>query len=480
MAHPLPATGGGREPARPAEAFEQLGGFYEGLRAAEDTDFSWRLQRAGWRLELRPERTSCIATAPPCGELRRQWRGYAAGRAWLARRYEDFEPEPAVRGCRAGARGAGPAARSGWRRPPGALRVGPGRFLALDALLAGEELAGFALSNRPVGHARPTRRQACARGRALPGRGDPLVDFARTLEDARVEATARPEASSPRRRATCGSTTARTTAPSRGPRAARAVRPAPAPRWTRPRAPNAGAPTLSALAPAVRRSPHDPGRAGPAPRDGAQATARRLAPLAGRRLERAPPLMRVHIVDPSAFTPPYDHALCAALARPAGRGEAGHQPFRLRAAPEPDGYTGARLLPPGAGRRRIALRRAAKLAEHVPDMLRYRARRPRRGRRPLPWLDVPWLDSLLLPRAPVVLRPTTCSRASRARARPRSAAAVRRGRRGDRALGVRPAPARRGARSRRPTRSTSSPTGRSSISPEATGRVPLRGRVGRR
>ena len=34
-------------------AFEQVGGFYEGVRAAEDTDFSWRLQQAGWRLELR-------------------------------------------------------------------------------------------------------------------------------------------------------------------------------------------------------------------------------------------------------------------------------------------------------------------------------------------------------------------------------------------------------------------------------------------
>jgi GT2 family glycosyltransferase len=36
-------------------AFEQVGGFYEGLRAAEDTDLSWRLQAAGWRLELRAE-----------------------------------------------------------------------------------------------------------------------------------------------------------------------------------------------------------------------------------------------------------------------------------------------------------------------------------------------------------------------------------------------------------------------------------------
>ncbi len=39
------------------EAFEAVGGFYEGVRAAEDTDFSWRLQRAGWRLEGRREAT---------------------------------------------------------------------------------------------------------------------------------------------------------------------------------------------------------------------------------------------------------------------------------------------------------------------------------------------------------------------------------------------------------------------------------------
>ena len=36
-----------------AAAFEQVGGFYEGVRAGEDTDFSWRIQAAGWRLELR-------------------------------------------------------------------------------------------------------------------------------------------------------------------------------------------------------------------------------------------------------------------------------------------------------------------------------------------------------------------------------------------------------------------------------------------
>src|ERR1700694_2432021 len=78
-------------------AFEQVGGFYEGVRAAEDTDFSWRLQEAGWRLELRPEAKVEHSYRATIGELRRQWRGYAAGRAWLARRYQGFEPQPGVR-----------------------------------------------------------------------------------------------------------------------------------------------------------------------------------------------------------------------------------------------------------------------------------------------------------------------------------------------------------------------------------------------
>ena len=83
-------------------AFEQVGGFYEGVRAAEDTDFSWRLQRAGWVLEARPRARVEHHYRTSVDALRRQWRAYAAGRAWLGRRYEDFEPEPALR--RAGGR----------------------------------------------------------------------------------------------------------------------------------------------------------------------------------------------------------------------------------------------------------------------------------------------------------------------------------------------------------------------------------------
>src|SRR5262249_56030641 len=78
------------------EAFEAVGGFYEGVRAAEDTDFSWRLQRAGWRLEGRPAASVEHRYRTTVRALRRQWRGYAAGRAWLGRRYDGFSPEPAL------------------------------------------------------------------------------------------------------------------------------------------------------------------------------------------------------------------------------------------------------------------------------------------------------------------------------------------------------------------------------------------------
>ncbi|MFZ0091287.1 MAG: glycosyltransferase family 2 protein, partial [Solirubrobacteraceae bacterium] len=77
-------------------AFEAIGGFYEGVRAAEDTDFSWRLQRAGWRLAARPQARVEHSYRTSIAALRRQWRGYAAGRAWLARRYDGFAPEPAM------------------------------------------------------------------------------------------------------------------------------------------------------------------------------------------------------------------------------------------------------------------------------------------------------------------------------------------------------------------------------------------------
>jgi glycosyltransferase involved in cell wall biosynthesis len=114
--------------------------------------------------------------------------------------------------------------------------------------------------------------------------------------------------------------------------------------------------------------------------------------------------MRVQVVDPSAFTPPYDHALCAALARAGTDVELITSRFAYGSVAAPDGYTVRehfyRHARGAAGGR---LRSLTKLAEHVPDMLRYR--RVARGADVVhfQWLDVQWLDRLLLGRRPLVL-----------------------------------------------------------------------------
>jgi Glycosyl transferase family group 2 len=96
LAHPfMPRAAAANLLVRRA-AFDAVGGFFEGLRAAEDTDFSWRLQRAGWTLASRPAAAVEHQYRDSLRGLRRQWRGYAAGRAWLGRRYDGFAPQPAV------------------------------------------------------------------------------------------------------------------------------------------------------------------------------------------------------------------------------------------------------------------------------------------------------------------------------------------------------------------------------------------------
>ncbi len=269
-------------------AFEQIGGFYEGVRAAEDTDFSWRLQQTGWRIELRPDAAVEHRYRTTVKDLRRQWRGYAAGRAWLARRYEGFEPEPAV------SRGAASVWRRLRRRPAGNRRVRPAepgrtervRYLALDALLSAEELAGFALSNHPSKQ-RQERSDVVLIAEHFPALGDPLVEFAGTLDGARIEAAARPEALDVQLARTLAidyreddgaasrlrSLTALTVRhPFRSARDLAAGR-------------RAG-PGLAALAPAVRRLERDPGaRVHVLGGAEARATALRIARLAGRPLE---------------------------------------------------------------------------------------------------------------------------------------------------------------------------------------------------
>jgi glycosyltransferase involved in cell wall biosynthesis len=114
--------------------------------------------------------------------------------------------------------------------------------------------------------------------------------------------------------------------------------------------------------------------------------------------------MRVHVVDPSSFTRPYDHGLCAALARAGAEVELITSEFPYGNSLPPDGYALSEsfyrhALGPGGSR----LRRATKLAEHVPDMLRYRRAARAADVVHFQWLDVQWFDRHLLPDRPVVL-----------------------------------------------------------------------------
>jgi glycosyltransferase involved in cell wall biosynthesis len=116
--------------------------------------------------------------------------------------------------------------------------------------------------------------------------------------------------------------------------------------------------------------------------------------------------LRVHVVDPSAYTPPYDHALCAALARAGARPTLVTSRFAYGAVPAADGYEVREAFYRGAvGAAGSPVRRAAKLAGHVPDMLRERRAAEREADvAHFQWLSVQALDARLLPRKlPVVL-----------------------------------------------------------------------------
>ncbi|MFL5895793.1 MAG: glycosyltransferase family 4 protein [Thermoleophilaceae bacterium] len=109
--------------------------------------------------------------------------------------------------------------------------------------------------------------------------------------------------------------------------------------------------------------------------------------------------MRVQVVDPSAYTPPYDRALCAALARAGADVELVTSRFAYGDVPAPEGYRVSELFYRraarfGAGGRG---RFPAKLAEHVPDMLRYRRHARAADVVHWQWLTVQPVDALLLP-----------------------------------------------------------------------------------
>ena len=115
--------------------------------------------------------------------------------------------------------------------------------------------------------------------------------------------------------------------------------------------------------------------------------------------------MRVELVDPAAFTPPYDHALAGALARAGAEVELVTSHFSYGPVPREQGYAVSehfyrRSSREGVGPRRRRLLRAA---EHVPDMLRYRRVAEGADLVHYMWLPIPALDRrLLAPKRPRV------------------------------------------------------------------------------
>jgi glycosyltransferase involved in cell wall biosynthesis len=114
--------------------------------------------------------------------------------------------------------------------------------------------------------------------------------------------------------------------------------------------------------------------------------------------------MRVQVVDPSAYTRPYDHALCAALGRLGVDVKLVTSRFVYGELPSPDGYRVRELFYRRAvGAPGSAIRSLSKLIAHPGGMARLRRIAHEADVVHFQWLPVQWLDAFMLPRAPVVL-----------------------------------------------------------------------------
>jgi glycosyltransferase involved in cell wall biosynthesis len=109
--------------------------------------------------------------------------------------------------------------------------------------------------------------------------------------------------------------------------------------------------------------------------------------------------VRVTLVDPGAFTLPYDHALATALARRGVDVELVTSRFRFGRAPEPQGYTRRELFYPFSSRvfGRSRLRLPVRAAEHLVGL--GRLRRLRWDVLHVQWAPLPPADLRLLPLA---------------------------------------------------------------------------------
>ncbi len=110
--------------------------------------------------------------------------------------------------------------------------------------------------------------------------------------------------------------------------------------------------------------------------------------------------MDVHIVDPSAWTLPYDHSLCEALADQGLEVELVTGPHAYGRPRLGNGYGVVPLFYPLTARlapRRERVRKALQVLEHVPGMVRYRSRAENADVVHYQWFVIEHLDMFLVP-----------------------------------------------------------------------------------
>ena len=121
-------------------AWEEVGGFFEGLRSGGDQDLCWRIQDAGWSLAYREAAAVEHRHRERIRPLMRQMARYSAAIAWMARRAPGSSPRPRV--TRRLVRSAGGALV--WLAAGRAERAA---FKALDGVVVAAEGGGYLLSN---------------------------------------------------------------------------------------------------------------------------------------------------------------------------------------------------------------------------------------------------------------------------------------------------------------------------------------------
>jgi GT2 family glycosyltransferase len=195
-------------------AFDELGGFQEGLRSGGDADLCWRLQDAGWTIAYREPAAVEHLHRESVAALGRQAARYSAAIAWMERHRPGSSPRPRVaRRLARAAAGAvawtavGRFERAAFKVLDGVVVVadGAGWLFSNAAPQRGEEPSGggalvvdaFPDAEAPVGavaHAHPAGLAPPADG-AAPGSGlAPHADGppAQPAGPLRVEAARRP------------------------------------------------------------------------------------------------------------------------------------------------------------------------------------------------------------------------------------------------------------------------------------------------